>query len=207
MSNESEYDQKFWNEAYESNPEQTIVRDFFLEEESARLSVGTALDLGCGTGAIALMLASNGWSVTGVDWAPKAIKLANAATQARGLDAQFFVGDITSWDPPHLFDLVYSTFALPEGSGMAKVVKTMSKALKPGGTLIICEWDKKMSKVWGFDENALPTPEELVALFRGLEIETATTRKVENAFGEDEARGERANEAYIAFVRAHKPIS
>ncbi len=204
MSDDTEYDQKFWNEAYKSDPEQTIVRDFFLEEEIAHLPVGSALDLGCGTGVNGLMLAKRGWSVTGVDWAREAIKLANSAARASGLDAHFYVGDTTSWDPPNLFDLVYSTFSLPEGTGMGKVVNTMAEALKPGGTLIICEWDKRMSKVWGFDEDALPTPGSLVALIPDLEIEIAATRKVENAFGDDAARGKKTNEAFIAFVRACK---
>lgn len=198
---------QFWNDAYLEDPDGAAVEDFFLLEEVEKLSPGTALDVGCGTGAIALKLAQSGWSVTGVDWAEGAIKLANDAAEARGLEATFFAGDSTKWIPPGQYDLVYSTFALPEGAGMSKALKMMARALKPGGTLIISEWDKKMAAIWGFDEDELSSPEHLAAELDNLEIEAAETRHVTNAFADDEMRGAGNNEAYIAFVRARKPAA
>ncbi|HZD55845.1 MAG TPA: class I SAM-dependent methyltransferase, partial [Anaerolineales bacterium] len=41
----------------------------FIESHPA----GQALDLGCGTGTNVITLARNGWQVTGVDFAPRAI--------------------------------------------------------------------------------------------------------------------------------------
>ena len=198
--------QQFWNDAYLEDPEGASVEDFYLLEEAGKLDPGTALDVGCGTGINALRLAQRGWSVTGVDWVEAAVKLANEAAEARGLDATFFAGDTTRWAPPGQYDLVYSTFALPEGNGMAKALKMMVKALKPGGTLIINEWDKKMSAIWGFDEDELPSPELIATELGGLEIETAETRHVENAFAADALRGGQNSEAYVVFVRARKPI-
>jgi ubiquinone/menaquinone biosynthesis C-methylase UbiE len=197
--------QQFWNDNYLEDPDQAAVEDFFLLKEVAKLSPGTALDVGCGTGAMALKLAQSGWSVTGVDWVEKAINLATEAAEARGLEATFFAGDATKWIPPGQYDLVYSTFALPDGSGMVKALKMMAQALKPGGTLIISEWDKKMAAIWGFDEDELPSPALLAAELGDLEIETAETRHVEDAFVDDEMRGGQNSEAYIAFVRASKP--
>jgi SAM-dependent methyltransferase len=143
--------------------------------------------------------------VTGVDWVEEAIKLATKAAEARGLEAAFFAGDSTKWMPPGQYDLVYSVFAMPEGAGMAKAVRMMVQALKPGGTLIINEWDKRMAAVWGFDEDELLSSELLAAELSDLEIEAAETRYVENAFASDEIRGGQNSEAYIAFVRARKP--
>jgi 2-polyprenyl-3-methyl-5-hydroxy-6-metoxy-1,4-benzoquinol methylase len=200
-------DQDFWNESYQDDPENTIVEDFFLEKEAENLIPGTALDVGCGTGPIALKLAAKGWTVTGVDWAEAAIKQAAEAARRAGLAAAFYVGDTTQWEPPDQYDLVYSTFALPEGAGQAKAIEVMRTALKPGGTLIICEWDKRMAAIWGFKEEDLPSPDGLVALLPGLEIETAETRHVQNAFADDPLRGGENSEAYIAFVRAVKPVS
>ena len=37
---------------------------------------GRAIDIGCGTGTNVITLAQAGWDVTGVDFAPRAIKLA-----------------------------------------------------------------------------------------------------------------------------------
>ena len=42
----------------------------------------------------------------------------------------------------------------------------MAKVLKPGGTLIISEWDKKMSTIWGFSEDELPSPEQIATLLK-----------------------------------------
>jgi methylase of polypeptide subunit release factors len=57
-------DQGFWNDAYRQDPNQVMVVDHLLEQELGLL-VGTALDLGCGSGANALKLAERGWSVVG----------------------------------------------------------------------------------------------------------------------------------------------
>jgi methylase of polypeptide subunit release factors len=37
---------------------------------------GKALDIGCGTGTNVIALAKSGWQVTGVDFAPRAIRIA-----------------------------------------------------------------------------------------------------------------------------------
>ncbi len=54
-----------------------------------------ALDLGCGTGTSSLALARAGWQVTGVDFAPRAIRLARRKAKAANLEVDFRVGDVT----------------------------------------------------------------------------------------------------------------
>jgi 2-polyprenyl-3-methyl-5-hydroxy-6-metoxy-1,4-benzoquinol methylase len=105
-----EMDRDFWNDAYQQDPGQVVVDDHILDQELEGLPVGTALDLGCGSGPNALKLARRGWSVVGVDWAEHAIQLATQAARDQGLDATFVVGDITQWEPPGKFDLVISTY-------------------------------------------------------------------------------------------------
>ena len=82
-----EMDRDFWNEAYQEDPDHAVVEDHFLESEVAGLQPGRALDLGCGSGPNALMLARRGWSVFGVDWAERAIELASQAARDEGLTA------------------------------------------------------------------------------------------------------------------------
>lgn len=198
-------DRKFWSEIYESDPDQAGIPDFFIEEETEILAVGTALDVGCGLGLNAMMLARKGWDVEGIDWAPEAVKLANDKAGAEGLKARFFVGDLTTWTAIKSYDLVYSTFAMPEGPGRAEAVRAMISALRPGGTLIICEWDKRMARPWGFKADALPSPAELEALMPELIIEEASVREVENALQEEQANSNEPSKASVAFVRARKP--
>jgi hypothetical protein len=90
---------------------------------------------------------------------------------------------------------------------MAMALKVMAKALKPDGTLIINEWDKKMAPIWGFDEDELASPALLAAELGELQIDVAETRYVEHAFANDTLRGGDNNKAYIVFVRARKPAA
>ena len=64
----SEMDQEFWNETYKQDSNQAGVPDRFLAQEVEGLLPGSAVDLGCGVGHNALMLAARGWQVTGIDW-------------------------------------------------------------------------------------------------------------------------------------------
>ena len=54
---------------------------------------GRLLDAGCGTGENALLAASRGADVTGIDVAPTAIARARAKASERGLTARFEVAD------------------------------------------------------------------------------------------------------------------
>lgn len=57
---------------------------------------GRAIDLGCGTGTNVVTLARAGWRVTGVDFAPRAIKMAKRKVKEAGVQATLFVGDVTN---------------------------------------------------------------------------------------------------------------
>ncbi len=61
----------------------------------ANTPAGKALDLGCGTGTNAITLARHGWEVTGVDFAPKAIRIARRKFEAAGLPVELMQADVT----------------------------------------------------------------------------------------------------------------
>ncbi len=56
---------------------------------------GTAIDIGCGTGTNVITLAKAGWQVTGVDFVPRAVKLARRKIQQAGISASVSVNDAT----------------------------------------------------------------------------------------------------------------
>jgi SAM-dependent methyltransferase len=201
-------DRDFWRDAYEEEPDGVMVGDHILDAELEGLQRGRALDLGCGSGANALKLAGQGWLVVGVDWADNAIELARQSAKARAVDATFLVGDITEWIPPGKFDLVISTYALPGGDLSRRALATAATALAPGGTLIVAEWDRSMSDVWGFGEDDLMTPDQIADLLPGLEVERAEVRHIEDPFASPEdPRGRDGSTANVALVRARKPWS
>ena len=59
---------------------------------------GRAIDLGCGTGTNVITLAQNGWQVTGIDFAPRAIQIAKRKINKANIQADLRVGDVTKLD-------------------------------------------------------------------------------------------------------------
>ena len=90
-----------WDEAYQQNsvpwdigrPQPAILR---IAEWGG--FVERVLDNGCGTGEHALLAASMGLEVKGVDVAGTAIERARAKARQRGLSAEFIVGDVLALD-------------------------------------------------------------------------------------------------------------
>ncbi len=77
----------------------------WLQDDGCR----TALDAGCGTGALAIRLADCGYAVHGFDVSAPMVSFARYITKDRseGIAPQFFVGDIAALDaPPRSYELV-----------------------------------------------------------------------------------------------------
>lgn len=111
-----------------------------LVAEVESLTPGTALDLGCGEGGDVIWLADHGWVVTGADFS--AAGLARAAQHAEEagvrdrvewwqVDARTFDAGGRAWD------LVTTHFLHPPDGGMADVARRLSRAVAPGGHLLI----------------------------------------------------------------------
>ena len=103
---------------------------------------GAALDLGCGTGSLSLVLAGLGWNVTGIDLSPAMIDRAGAKAEAAatGPRIQFVVGDAAFPQmPPRTYDLIicrHVLWTLPDPAG---VLERWTALLKPGGRLVLVE--------------------------------------------------------------------
>ena len=69
-------------------------------------SPGKAIDLGCGTGTNVITLTRAGWQVTGVDFAPRAIRIAKRKLKKENIQADLRVGDVTKLtDSSNQYDL------------------------------------------------------------------------------------------------------
>ena len=97
---------------------------------------GRAIDIGCGTGTNVVTLADAGWEVIGVDFAPRAIKLAKRKAIRAGIQAKFFIKDATKLqgiDGP--FDLAFDLgcFHSIWQEGRQKYLDQLDRILAPGG--------------------------------------------------------------------------
>lgn len=98
------------------------------------------LDLGCGTGSLALVLAAFGHRVTGVDLAPLMVARAREKFEAVGLPGRFTVGDAAA--PPigeERLDVVlvrHVVWTLPEPE---RALRAWAGLLRQGGRLVLVE--------------------------------------------------------------------
>ncbi len=107
----------------------------------------SALDVGCGTGSLAIELAMKvgpTGRVVGVDLSEMMIATARARADARGIAAEFFVGDTYALDlPTDSFDAVHCDRVLQHLDDPLTAIREMTRVLVPGGTIVIREpdWD------------------------------------------------------------------
>lgn len=106
----------------------------FLAEHPA-LPRGTVSVPGCGTGHDVRAWAAAGFSVSGFDLAPSAIRLAEERTKAAGLSATFALGDFLRDEPPRQFDWLFehTLFCAIQPLEREAYVQAVLRWLKPGG--------------------------------------------------------------------------
>ncbi|QIX27585.1 class I SAM-dependent methyltransferase [Nocardioides sp. JQ2195] len=109
-----------------------------LVEQVGDLTPGTAIDAGCGAGAEAIWLASQGWKVTGADVAQAALALAEDRAVEAGVEGQvdWVRADLSTSEPPVRYDLVTTHYAHPEMSQL-DFYDRIASWVAPGGTLLI----------------------------------------------------------------------
>jgi len=101
---------------------------------------GRAIDIGCGTGTNVITLAKAGWQVTGVDFAPRAIKLARQKLKRAGIQAELSVNDATKLSGitgPFDFALDLGCFHGISKEGQAKYLDQLKRILAPNGFWLI----------------------------------------------------------------------
>lgn len=103
------------------------------------------LDVGCGTGALAAMLARKGLQVTGIDISPLMMSVAARRLETAGLAHQIALRELGVVDLDAFleasFDAVVSTLVFSELSDdeMAYALSECRRILRPGGQLLIAD--------------------------------------------------------------------
>lgn len=104
------------------------------------LGARTALDIGCGTGTFALMLATRGLDVTGVDPAAASVGVARAKPGADAVRWVVGTADASATGSTGGFDVVAMTANVAQvfldDLEWHAVLSAARRALRPGGTLV-----------------------------------------------------------------------
>jgi cyclopropane fatty-acyl-phospholipid synthase-like methyltransferase len=103
------------------------------------------LDSGCGSGEHALLAATIGLEVTGVDIAQTAIEQARGKARARGLSAEFLVGDVLALEqverlePPFRTVIDTGCFHTFANADRPVYAASLASVVEPGGVLhLLC---------------------------------------------------------------------
>jgi SAM-dependent methyltransferase len=106
---------------------------------------GTSLlDVACGSGQLALIAASMGANVSGVDIATNAILAARARAAAEGYDIRFDEGDAEALPyEAASFDVVASLFGAMFAPRPELVVTELLRVCRPGGRIAMGNWTRE----------------------------------------------------------------
>ena len=133
----------------------------------ARGEVKTLLDIGCGTGNHALLLAQRGYKVSGVDRSPNMLSQARAKA---GGNCDFFEGDARDFDLNAQFDAAIMMFAVLgyqlENDDVMRALKNARRHVKTGGIFCADFWHGPAVLSLGTSERMREIPTENGATLR-----------------------------------------
>src|SRR5690349_9639591 len=105
------FDQNYWERRWQETPNHDCDSESFriphpyVIAETAHLTPGSALEAGCGDGAEAIWLASNGWRVLAADISPSALERTAVRAQAKDVadKVRLVEADLSEWHPDESF--------------------------------------------------------------------------------------------------------
>ena len=109
-----------------------------------------ALDVGCGSGFFAALMAEMGLKVTAIDYIPEAIAMAQKLTEARGVEVELVQADLRAFVPESGYGLVFDSGCLHNHSGNQLMLykQCLLRWLEPGGNYILAHWGKRHLFDW-----------------------------------------------------------
>ncbi len=118
----------------------------WVEEVTAGLAPGRALDLAAGEGRNAIWLAERGWQATALDFSAVALERARVlAAERLGDGASRFSteqADLLTHKPePRSFDLVLVVYLQIPANQRSSILRTAAEAVAPGGMLLVTAHD------------------------------------------------------------------
>jgi SAM-dependent methyltransferase len=112
----------------------------------ARVAAGqTVVDIGCGTGVVALTAARTGARVHGADLTPALLETARHNAALAQLDIDFHEADVEALPfSDASFDVVLSQFGHMFGPRPEITIAEMLRVLKPGGVIAFSTWPPEL---------------------------------------------------------------
>jgi ubiquinone/menaquinone biosynthesis C-methylase UbiE len=116
------------------------------------------LDIGCGTGFLALLLADLGHIVTGIDLSPRMIDRARRKAEQAARQIDFRVGDAVALDcPDETYDVVVARHVIWNLPDPERAVAEWVRVLRPGGRLALIEGKWANNEALALSSSRLPS--------------------------------------------------
>lgn len=172
-----------WDRAYREQPPWESERPdpllTRLLDEHGPTGPARAIDLGCGSGDMAIELASRGFSTVGVDWSERAITRARERAVEAGVTVDFAVGDVTKLEEiTGPFDLIVDrlVFMQMPGRRAKRAYAATIRRLSTPGTRVLMH-QVVLAESPGFPSRAW--------FAKRASVSVLTSGDVERHFGDD----------------------
>ena len=148
--------QQLYGAAYESKAHKEFCRRMYgrdlCQENMTDMSILDAmleklalqpgnqvLDLGCGSGGIAVYASeNNGVSVTGIDYSDTAVEVANSRTTDKRDTLSFHKGDLNTLEvPENSYDAAYSVDSIYWVADATDAIRRITRGIRPGGKFAV----------------------------------------------------------------------
>jgi SAM-dependent methyltransferase len=144
---------------------------------------GDVLDIGCGTGENAMLLASRGLRVLGVDWAAAAVEMARAKAAERSLQVEFAVADALRLDElGKSFDAILDSalFHTFSDEDRARYAPSLASVMPPGSVLYLLCFSEL--EPWGGGPRRVTQAEIINAFADGWVVRSIVPERYEIRF-------------------------
>lgn len=130
----------YYDELMSEVPYKMWVGYYQLLLEQVGAKPMTVLDVCCGTGNVAELLARESYHVTGFDLSSPMIEVARKKAEKKGLAIDYHVADATKLKLGREFDAAYSFFDslnyITEVAALARAIKRVGEHVSKGGTFV-----------------------------------------------------------------------
>jgi SAM-dependent methyltransferase len=169
--------------------------------------VDPILDAGCGTGENALLFASRGHRVIGIDFVEEAVRRARAKAAERGLPVEFLAKDATTledWDARFCSVIDCGLFHVFSDAHRLSYVRGLAHVVEPGGRIfLLCFSDAEPGTA---GPRRVSRQELFDAFADGWHIESVEPCRIEvNPGGQEFSFSEGGPKAWFAIIRRLLP--
>jgi SAM-dependent methyltransferase len=124
------------------------------------------LDVGCGTGVVAITARRRGAQVAGIDLTPELLDRARENASMAGVDIEWHEGDVENLPfEDGVFDKILSQFGHIFAPRAEVAIREMLRVLKPGGVIAFSTWPPELcvGRVFILVGQHLPAPPAFVS--------------------------------------------